>query len=139
MDDYNPHEASKYLMYFDVNGLYGWTMCEPLPISNFEWKENFSLDEILTTCDDNEYGYFLEVDLNYPHTLHNTHNDYPMCAEKMCINGCKQEKLILSLNSKKNYVLHYRTLKFVLKHGLELKCVYKVLKFKQFKMAKTIY
>lgn len=136
MTDYNAEEQSKYLMYFDVNGLYGWTMCETLPISDFEWIENVSFNEILSTKDDAEYGYFLEVDLEYPQKLHEAHNDYPMCSERMCIGKSKQEKLILNLNSKKNYILHYRTLKFVLSHGLELKHIHKVLRFKQSKWLK---
>lgn len=137
MSDYNHEEISKYLMYLDVNGLYGWTMCEALPISDFKWLDHYSINEIITTSDDAEYGYFLEVDLDYPEKLHDMHNDYPMCAEKMCIGESKQEKLILNLNSKKNYVLHYRTLKLVLSHGLVLKHIHRVLKFKQSKWLKT--
>lgn len=137
MKDWDESEESKYLMYFDVNGLYGWTMCESLPLANYEWIEEFSIDEILQTKDDGNVGYFLEVDLDYPISLHDTHNDYPMCAERMSIGKSKQEKLILNLNHKKNYVLHYRTLKLVLKHGLVLKNVHKVLKFEQSKWLKS--
>ena len=28
-------------------------------------------------------GYFLEVDLEYPYSLHNLHNDYPLRPEKI--------------------------------------------------------
>lgn len=136
MSDYDENEITKYLMYFDVNGLYGYTMCETLPIANFQWVDSFSIEEILLTEDDSKYGYFLEVDLDYPNKLHDAHNDYPMCAEKMCIGKSNQEKLILSLSNKVKYVLHYRTLKFVLKHGLILKCVHKVLRFEQSKWLK---
>lgn len=136
MNDYNDEEKSKYLMYLDVNGLYGWTMCETLPISDYEWLVDFSLNEILLTSDDSEYGFLLEVDLEYPTKLHDLHNDYPMCAEKMCIGSSKQTKLILNLNSKEKYVLHYRTLKLVLSHGLVLKYVHRVLRFKQTKWLK---
>lgn len=48
-------------------------MCETLPISDYEWLADFSLNEILLTSDDSEYGYFLEVDLEYPTKLHDLH------------------------------------------------------------------
>lgn len=77
-------------------------------------------------------GYFLEVDLEYPQSLHDTHNDYPFCPERLSMNEHKKNtKLILNLNDKKNYVLHYRTLKMVLSRGLKLKGVGKIIKFNQ--------
>lgn len=137
MTNYDEQAQSKYLMYFDVNGLYGWTMMEALPISDFEWIDNISLNQILMTEDDAEYGYFLQVDIDYPIALHDIHNDYPMCSQKMSIGKSKEEKLILNLNAKKDYILHYRTLKLILKHGLELKRIHKILRFKQSKWLKT--
>lgn len=133
MENYDKEEKSKYLMYFDVNGLYSWTMCESLPISDYEWINNISIDTILNTSDSSELGYFIEVDLDYPSSLHNSHNDYPLCPEKIKLEGSKEEKLFLNLSSKKNYVLHYRTLKFALSHGMQLSKVHKVLRFEQSK------
>lgn len=43
----------------------------------------------------------------------------------------KIDKLLLTLNDKGNYVLHYRMLKLALQHGLKLKKVHRVLKYKQ--------
>lgn len=40
-------------------------------------------------------------------------------------------KLLLTLNDKGKYVLHYRMLKLALRHGLILKKVHRILKFKQ--------
>ena len=54
----------------------------------------------------------------------------------MNINGIKwrpSEKLILDLNHKEKYVLHYLNLKLYLELGLELKKVHRVLRFKQSK------
>ena len=41
--------------------------------------------------DEQEDGYFLEVDLEYPEKLHDKHNSYPMATEKFKI----EEKNIL--------------------------------------------
>jgi len=30
-----------YLMYFNVNNLYGWTICQPLPYTDFRWINNW--------------------------------------------------------------------------------------------------
>ena len=48
---------------------------------------------------------FLEVDLEYPQDLHSLHNDYPLASERIRIKNV--EKLILNLNNKTNYVVHY--------------------------------
>ena len=36
--------------------------------------------------DDNDTGYILEVDLEYPGKIHDLHKDYPMAPELMTIN-----------------------------------------------------
>lgn len=105
-------------------------MMEHLPLSYFGWSYEH-IETILNTPDDSEFGYLVEVNLFYPPELHDYHNDYPMCAEHEFVNDSKIKKLILNLNDKTNYVLHYRTLKMVKKYGLIIKGVGKKLKFKQ--------
>ena len=41
------------------------------------------------------------------------------------------EKLCLTLMNKKNYICHYRNLKFYLEKGMKLKKVHRVLQFNQ--------
>ena len=36
--------------------------------------------------DDDEVGYILEVDLEYPEEIHDLHTDYPMAPEIMTVN-----------------------------------------------------
>ena len=39
MKNYDATKVSSYLMYFDVNSLYSWAMCNPLPIGGFKWVD----------------------------------------------------------------------------------------------------
>ena len=108
-----------------------------------EWVEFIKAQE-----DEQEHGYFLEVDLEYPKELHDTHDTFPCAPEKVSIEkdmlsnyqmelgdnlGVKYggEKLCLTLNDKERYVLHYRNLKQYLELGLKLKKVHRVLEFDQ--------
>ena len=43
MKNYDNTKESKYLMYLDANNLYGWAMCEKLPIDNFKWETDLSI------------------------------------------------------------------------------------------------
>ncbi|XP_045466137.1 uncharacterized protein LOC123674983 isoform X1 [Harmonia axyridis] len=128
---YNKQEKEKYLLYLDVNNLYGFAMSQFLPYGGFEWVEtNF---DILGIPDDAPEGYILEVDLEYPQHIHDLHKDLPFCAESRIPSGSKikQPKLLTTLFPKKNYIVHYRNLKQALSHGLILKKIHRVLKFKQ--------
>ena len=53
-----------------------------------------------------DYGYLLEVDVEYPRKLHDLHNDIPFMCSKMKINGVA--KLIPNLCDKKKYVIQIR-------------------------------
>ena len=81
MNDYNPDEASTYLMYLDANNLYGWAMSQSLPTGDFKWipSEDFEDPEdfiLENYTNDTRKGVVLEVDLEYPEELHDLHNDY---------------------------------------------------------------
>ena len=52
-------------------------------------------------------GYFLEVDVQYPETLHDLHNDLSFSLEGIE----KVGKLAVKLDDKKEYVIHKRSLK----------------------------
>ena len=57
------------------------------------------------------------------------HSDLPFLPERMKIDKCN--KLACSLYDKKNYVVHIRSLKQALNHGLILKKVHRVIQFNQ--------
>ena len=85
--------------------------------------------------EDSDKGYILDVDVKYPKKLHNLYSDLPFSPEKMKIDKCK--KLVFNLYYKKKYVVHIRSLKQALNHGLILKKVHRVIQFNQEAWLKT--
>ena len=132
MKNYNENEESSFLKYLDANNLYVFAMLEPLPTNGFKWMEDLSkIDEdfIKNYNEDSDKGYILEVDIEYPKNLHDLHSDLPFLPERMKIDKCK--KLLCNLHDKKNCVVHIRSLKQALNHGLILKKVHRVIQFNQ--------
>jgi hypothetical protein len=123
------------VVYFDANNLYGLALSDFLPTGDFELIDDphdiAQLGDIMNLPDDGEKGYFFLVDVKYPEHLHDKHNDLPFLPEKMAPPGAKQEKLLTTLYDKKNYLVHYRSLKQALANGLEIEKIHKVIKFSQ--------
>ena len=121
----------KYLIYLDANNLYGGAMSMKLPTHGFKWLTGGEIEKLY----DNqvlqiweEIPCILEVDLEYPENLHDLHNDYPLCPERVkCKNGV--EKLIPNLRNKTKYVIHYKNLIQCLKLGMKLKKIHRGIKF----------
>ena len=122
-ESFNEKEPSKYIQYLDANNLYGWAMSKPLPTHGFEWMK---VDELETW---ELHSCILEVDLEYPKSLHDLHNDYPLAPEQIMVN--KISKLIPNLGNKKKYKLHYENLKQYLRLGLKLTHIHRGIKFKE--------
>ena len=141
MKEYNEKAPSKYIMYLDANNLYDWAMSQYLPTGNLKWmsdKENKKID-LGKYKADGKKGLILEVDLEYPQELHDLHNDYPVCPEKVKVSNdmlsgyCKEIankfnisiglviKLISILKDKKEYVLHFHNLQLYLDLGMKIK------------------
>ena len=130
MKDYNKNKDSKYLMYLDANNLYGCAMSEKLPTHGFKWltsgeMENLFNNQIVQVWE--KIPCILEVDLEYPEKLHDSHNDYPLCPERVKCD--KVEKLIPNLRNKKNYVIHYKNLMQCLRLGMKLKKIHRGIRF----------
>lgn len=91
----------------------------------------------------------LEVDLDYPTSLHDNHNDYPLAPEQLtitedmlsaychqlkkdlnCISG-NCNKLTPNLMNKRKYIVHCKNLQLYLRLGLKLVNVHRVVEFQQ--------
>ena len=133
-DEYDENEESKYIQYLDANNLYGWAMAQKLPYKDFRWLKPKEIDRLnngyaTLAHADGEYGYIVEVDLEYPTHLHDSHNSYPLAPESLKIG--KVEKLVPNLRNKNRYVLHLANLQLYLDLGMKLTKVYKGITFKQ--------
>ena len=69
------------VLYFDANTLYGHSMSEPLPYDEMKFDNNVKLEDILNTSDDNDIGYFVEVDLKYPDNIKEKTKSFAICPE----------------------------------------------------------
>jgi hypothetical protein len=101
---------------------------------------------------DGDQGVLLEVDLDYPASIHDQTADLPFAPEKMKVDKNHvsdfmhaqyqsyqsrptevklYEKLLLTQWNKTHYVIHGKLLQFFLRHGMILKKVHRGLKFEQ--------
>lgn len=149
--DFDTTLPSNYIIYWDMNNLYGLAMTQYLPHGGFQWLTGEEIEklDVLTISDESDVGYILEVDLEYPPNLHSHHNCYPLAPERLIISQdmisahtthlldssqtklMKTPRLVPHLNNRCNYVTHYRNLKLYLSLGLKLVRVHKVLRFNQ--------
>ena len=85
MNNYNKKIDSSYIENLDANSLYRWAMSEKLPINGFKWVKNLSKlnENFIKSYDENsDKGYFLDVEVEYPKTLFNSHKDLPFLPER---------------------------------------------------------
>lgn len=87
LKNYSKEEASKYIMYYDANNLYGWAMIQHLPISKFRWltEDEISKIDVCNIPDDSDEGYVFSVDMEVPSELHDVMSDYPLAAQNLQI------------------------------------------------------
>ena len=145
-DRYIKSNDNKKKLYIDANNLYGHSMSEPLPYDEIKFDITVKLDDILCTPDDSDIGYFVEVDLIYPDNIKERTKNFPFAPENKKINPdnyndymkeikpdtyIQTSKLICDWSDKKNYLVHYRVLKFYVRHGMIVDQVHSIISFKQ--------
>ena len=145
-DRYIKSDDSKNILYIDANNLYGHSMSQPLPFDELKFENNIELEDVLNTPDDSNFGYFIGVDLTYPNNIKEKTKNFPFAPVNKKINPHKfsdyrkkikpdtyiqTKKLICDWFDKKNYLVHYRMLKFYLRHGMIVDNVHNIISFTQ--------
>ena len=154
-DRYVKSDENEKIMYIDAINLYGWAMSEYLPYDEKKFDRIVKLEDILSTPDNSNNGYFTEVDLKYPDNIKqktkhfpfvpvnkkNNADDFSNCMKEIIPDTYTQtKKLICDWSDKKKYLIQYRMLKFYVRHGMEVDKVHEILSFKQSKwLEKYIY
>ena len=145
-DRYVISDENKKILYVDANILYGHSMSEPLPYDEIKFDKSVKLEDILNTPDDNDIGYFVELDLTYPDNIKKKTKNIPFAPVKKKIDPddfseymkeiildtyTQNKKLICDWSDKKNYLIHYRMLKFCIRNGMIVDKVHDIISFKQ--------
>ena len=138
----------------DANNLYGHSMVQKLPHSNFEWVHDPETLQWLASrstqfWEEFETGATLEVDLHYPKELHDLHNDFPLAPEKMKVNESQvsnyctswlsdkgkkftsSEKLVAHLGDRHKYIIHAKTLALYQKLGMKVTKIHRAVTYHQ--------
>ena len=147
-------DENKQILYIDANNIYGWAMSQYLPTGEFEILPlnpcNYNLEQLvedlLQIPDDNEYGFFIECDLEYPVEIEEKTKNFPFCpyqtkADPNLFSGYMNNvnqpnykptsKLMCDLTNKSKYMIHYRMFKFYLNQGMKVTKIHTIYRFKQ--------
>lgn len=100
-----------------------------MPYGGFKWWDG-DMDQALKLLDDmnetSEVGCVFDVDISYPDSLHDKHNDLPFLPRSNTPPGSKVCKLMATLEGKQRYIVHYLNLKQAIENGLvvdKVRCI----------------
>ena len=145
------------ISYWDENNLYGNSLSDLLPTSHFHWVSEAEIATLdwQTIATEGNTGYVLKVDLQYPAEIHDKTQDFPLAPEAARVTEdmftpymqecwtrrCEfrsgsskfkpETKLLMSCVDKKEYVVHFKLLKFYLEMGMKITKIHSVIAFKQ--------
>ena len=97
MKSWDKNKKLSNLQYWDVKKLYGWAISQKLTVNNFELIKDISQFKKIYD-EENDKGYFLEVDVQYPRKPHDFQNNLAFLHEGMKIE--KVENPLASLHDK---------------------------------------
>ena len=149
------NQMKKNVLYGGANILYGHSVNQSLPYDEIKFDKIVILEVILNFSGDSNIGYFVEVDLRYTEDMKENTINFPFAPVNEKINPndfsyymkiinpgtFTQTKIILcDWSDKKNYLIHYRMLKFYIGHRMTVKKIHEVKSFKRSKwLQKNIY
>ena len=107
LPNYNPQRPDSHCIYLDANNLYWWAMSQSMPECTLRFLDPIEIEEleIMTIGDDLDVGYILEVDLTYPKSLHDLHNDLPLAPERRHVHTCEWSTKQRQLSPKSSLLL----------------------------------
>ena len=87
MGNRNIKRGERKIVYEDMSNLYGWSMSQYLPTGVFHEIKvtRSSLETILRTRDNDEHGFLIESDLEYPSSIHERTKLFPFLPNKKTI------------------------------------------------------
>ena len=130
------------IRYIDANNLYGYALMQKLLYKDFEYSKT-TLDKKLNTSDDSDYGYWLICDIEYTNECKERTSNFQLLHhggevennelgnKQRTPTSSKSKKQILDQNNKYEYPIHFRMLKFVVKMGIKVTKVHRIIKYKQ--------
>ena len=104
------------------------------------------LEEILSTPDGSDIGYFFEVDLIDSNIIEEKTKTFPFCPENKTLskndfnehmneinpkNDKSHKKIICDHTDKKNNLIQYRMLRFYVRHGMIVDKILEIISFRQ--------
>ena len=117
-------DPSSYLMYYEVNNLYGWA-CQPLPYAEFQWFEdaaNFDVRSLRI-----HPLVIFSRSISSIHSIYTTDTLIYLSAQHAINRPASEDKLLATLYDKQRYVIHYRNLQQCIRHGLRVIKIHRVL------------
>ena len=143
-DRYVKSDENKKIINKDATNFYGHSMSQMLLDDEVEiWHCHpdlyiISLEGLLKTPDDSDIGFFIEGDLKYPDNIKEKtklflekYNDYMNKMKHK--NYTKFKKIIYDWIGKKKYLIHFRMLKFYVRHGMVVEKIHEIVSFKKSK------
>ena len=133
-------------LFFEVTSLFGRIKMKKLPKDGYKWCEIKNIDELIGKCRSNtDFGYFVEIDLEYPREIHDDHSDFPLAPERLGIkddwlstnkknlvsNRSAVPKLVETLFDKRISICHIENFLFYIDQGLKIGRPHSVLQFNQ--------
>ena len=145
-DRYIQIDENKKFLYIDANILYGHSMSEPLPYVEIKFDNNVKLEDLLSTPDDDDIRYFVEVNLKYSNNIKQKTKHFPFAPVNKKTNPdgfsdymkeiipdtyTQNKKLMCNWSDKEDYLIHYRMLNFYVRLGMIVEEVHNIISFKQ--------